>query len=155
MDRTLQAASPVGGASAPVAATAPVVLVVDDQQANVRMVGALLTRSGYQVLPALGGQEGLEQARTQHPDVVLLDMRMPGMDGFEVMAQLRAQPETRELPVIFLTADDDRENLVRAFASGAVDYVTKPFVAEELLARVRTHVDLAKSRDALRRFAQE
>ena len=156
MDRTLQAAtSPVGGAPAPAAAAAPVVLVVDDQQANVRMVGALLTRSGYQVLPALGGQEGLEQARAHRPDVVLLDMRMPGMDGFEVMAQLRAQADTRELPVIFLTADDDRENLVRAFASGAVDYVTKPFVAEELLARVRTHVDLAKSRDALRRFAQE
>jgi signal transduction histidine kinase len=142
-------------APTPAATAAPVVLVVDDQQANVRMVGALLARSGCQVLTALGGQEGLEQARAHRPDVVLLDMRMPGMDGFEVMAQLRAQPETRDLPVIFLTADDDRENLVRAFASGAVDYVTKPFVAEELLARVRTHVDLNKSRDALRRFAQE
>ena len=142
-------------APTPAATAAPVVLVVDDQQANVRMVGALLARSGCQVLTALGGQEGLEQARAHRPDVVLLDMRMPGMDGFEVMAQLRAQPETRDLPVIFLTADDDRENLVRAFSSGAVDYVTKPFVAEELLARVRTHVDLNKSRDALRRFAQE
>jgi signal transduction histidine kinase len=140
---------------APAAATVPVVLVVDDQQANVRMVGALLSRSGCQVLTALGGLEGLEQARTHKPDVVLLDMRMPGMDGFQVMAQLREQPETRDLPVIFLTADDDRENLVRAFASGAIDYITKPFVAEELLARVRTHVDLKKSRDALRRFAQE
>ena len=140
---------------APAATSLPVVLVVDDQQANVRMVGALLARSGCQVLTALGGQEGLEQARTHKPDVVLLDMRMPGMDGFQVMAQLRAHPETRDLPVIFLTADDDRENLVRAFAAGAIDYITKPFVAEELLARVRTHVDLKKSRDALRRFAQE
>jgi signal transduction histidine kinase len=119
------------------------------------MVGALLARSGCQVLTALGGREGLEQARANKPDVVLLDMRMPGMDGFQVREQLRAQPETRDLPVIFLTADDDRENLVRAFASGAIDYITKPFVAEELLARVRTHVDLKKSRDALRRFAQE
>lgn len=140
---------------APLAAPIPVVLVVDDQQANVRMVGALLARSGCQVLSAVGGQEGLEQARAHKPDVVLLDMRMPGMDGFQVLEQLRAQPETRDLPVIFLTADDDRENLVRAFASGAIDYITKPFVAEELLARVRTHVDLKKSRDALRRFAQE
>jgi signal transduction histidine kinase len=140
---------------APVAASLPVVLVVDDQQANVRMVGALLARSGCQVLTALGGREGLEQARANKPDVVLLDMRMPGMDGFQVLEQLRAHPETRDLPVIFLTADDDRENLVRAFASGAIDYITKPFVAEELLARVRTHVDLKKSRDALRRFAQE
>jgi signal transduction histidine kinase len=140
---------------APAVASLPIVLVVDDQQANVRMVGALLARSGCQVLTALGGLEGLEQARAHKPDVVLLDMRMPGMDGFQVMEQLRAHPETRDLPVIFLTADDDRENLVRAFASGAIDYITKPFVAEELLARVRTHVDLKKSRDALRRFAQE
>jgi signal transduction histidine kinase len=132
-----------------------VVLVVDDQEANVRMVGALLTRSGYQVLPALGGAEGLAQARAHTPDVVLLDMRMPGMDGFEVMTQLRAEPDTRDLPVIFLTADNDRDNLVRAFEAGAVDYVTKPFVVEELVARVRTHVDLQRSRDALRRFAQE
>jgi len=80
---------------------------------------------------------------------------MPGMDGFEVMRELRSQPETRDLPVIFLTADNERENLVRAFEAGAVDYVTKPFVTEELIARVRTHVDLKKSRDALRNFAQE
>jgi signal transduction histidine kinase len=133
----------------------PVVLVIDDQQANVRMVGALLARSGYQVLPALGGVEGLELARTQHPDVVLLDMKMPGMDGFEVLKHLREAPETSDLPVIFLTADNDRENLIRAFAAGAIDYITKPFVAEELLARVLTHVDLKKSRDSLRRFAQE
>lgn len=132
-----------------------VVLVVDDQQANVRMVGALLTRSGYEVLPALGGAEGLELARNNKPDVVLLDMKMPGMDGFEVLKQLRETPETRDLPIIFLTADNDRENLIRAFAAGAIDYITKPFVAEELLARVLTHVDLKRSRDALRRFAQE
>ena len=133
----------------------PVVLVVDDQQANVRMVGALLARAGYQVLPALSGAEGLEVARTKKPDVVLLDMKMPGMDGFEVLRQMRAEEAIRDLPVIFLTADNDRENLIRAFAAGAIDYITKPFVAEELLARVLTHVDLKRSRDALRRFAQE
>ena len=132
-----------------------VVLVIDDQQANVRMVGGLLSRSGYDVLPALGGAEGLELARNNKPDVVLLDMKMPGMDGFEVLKQLRESPETRDLPIIFLTADNDRENLIRAFAAGAIDYITKPFVAEELLARVLTHVDLKRSRDALRRFAQE
>lgn len=134
---------------------APVVLVIDDQQANVRMVGALLSRSGYRVLPALSGSEGLELARSSKPDVVLLDMKMPGMDGFEVLKQLREDTETKDLPIIFLTADNDRENLVRAFAAGAIDYITKPFVAEELLARVLTHVDLKKSRDALRSFAQE
>jgi signal transduction histidine kinase len=145
-----------GGADADSgAAGAPLVLVIDDQQANVRMVGALLARSGYRVLTALGGAEGLQQAAAHKPDVLLLDMKMPGMDGFEVMRELRVQPETRDLPVIFLTADNERENLVRAFEAGAVDYVTKPFVTEELIARVRTHVDLKKSRDALRNFAQE
>ncbi len=133
----------------------PVVLVVDDQQANVRMVGALLARAGYQVLPALSGAEGLELARDKMPDVVLLDMKMPGMDGFEVLRQMRLDSATRDLPVIFLTADNDRENLIRAFAAGAIDYITKPFVAEELLARVHTHIDLKRSRDSLRRFAQE
>ncbi len=133
----------------------PLVLVVDDQQANVRMVGALLARAGYQVLPALSGAEGLELARTKTPDVVLLDMKMPGMDGFEVLRQIRLDDTTRDLPVIFLTADNDRENLIRAFAAGAIDYITKPFVAEELLARVHTHIDLKRSRDTLRRFAQE
>lgn len=133
----------------------PVVLVVDDQHANVRMVGALLARSGYAVLPAASGAEGLELARSHVPDVVLLDMKMPGMDGFEVLRQMRLDKATRDLPVIFLTADNDRENLIRAFAAGAIDYITKPFVAEELLARVLTHIDLKRSRDALRRFAQE
>ncbi|OGT57163.1 MAG: hypothetical protein A3E01_13960 [Gammaproteobacteria bacterium RIFCSPHIGHO2_12_FULL_63_22] len=133
----------------------PVILVVDDQQANVRMVGALLARAGYQVLPALSGAEGLELARDKTPDVVLLDMKMPGMDGFEVLRQMRLDDATSDLPVIFLTADNDRENLIRAFAAGAIDYITKPFVAEELLARVHTHIDLKRSRDTLRRFAQE
>jgi signal transduction histidine kinase len=133
----------------------PTVLVVDDQQANVRMVSSLLARSGYNVLPALGGAEGLELARVHMPDVMLLDMRMPGMDGFEVLRLLKEEDATRDLPIIFLTADDDRENLIRAFAAGAIDYITKPFVAEELLARVRTHLDLKRSRDSLRQFAQE
>lgn len=133
----------------------PVVLVIDDQQANVRLVSALLARSGYRVLAARSGAEGLETARSNVPDVVLLDMKMPGMDGFEVLKQLREGPATKQLPVIFLTADNDKENLVRAFASGAIDYITKPFVAEELLARVRTHVELKKSHDALQRFARE
>lgn len=155
MDKTLPAgASPGANDDAP-SPDAPVVLVIDDQQANVRMVGALLTRSGYRVLPALSGSEGLELVRSHKPDVMLLDMKMPGMDGFEVLNSLREDPETKDLPVIFLTADNDRENLVRAFAAGAIDYITKPFVAEELLARVLTHVELKKSRDALRRFAQE
>lgn len=135
--------------------TKPVVLVIDDQAVNLRLVGALLGQSGYDVLSALDGAEGLALAESARPDLVLLDMRMPGLDGFEVLRQLRQAPATAHLPIIFLTADDDRENLIRAFSAGVNDYVTKPFVGRELLARVRTHVDLKKSRDALSRFARE
>jgi signal transduction histidine kinase len=131
------------------------VLVIDDQSANLRMVCALLARAGYQAPAANGGAEGLEMMQASRPDVVLLDMKMPGMDGFEVLRQMRDSAELKDLPVIFLTADNDKDSLVRAFAAGAIDYVTKPFVAEELLARVRTHMDLKKYRDALQRFAQE
>ena len=132
-----------------------VVLVVDDQIVNVRLVAALLTQQGYSTVSALTGEEGLALAISASPDLVLLDMRMPGLDGFDVLRQLRAAPATTDLPIIFLTADDDRENLIRAFSAGVSDYVTKPFVARELLARVRTHIDLKKSRDALRSFARQ
>jgi len=133
----------------------PKVLVVDDQQANVRMVCALLGRAEYQASAARSGAEALEMLHAECPDVMLLDMKMPGMDGFEVLHRLREHPHCRDVPVIFLTADNDKENLVRAFAAGAIDYITKPFVAEELLARVHTHVELKRSRDALRHFARE
>lgn len=133
----------------------PTILVVDDQHSNVRMVTALLSYSGYRVIPALSGDEGLELARSGNPDLVLLDMKMPGKDGFEVLKQLREDDETKDMPVIFLTADNDRENLVRAFAAGANDYIAKPFVSKELLARVATHVELKQCSDALRNTARE
>ncbi len=138
---------------APVAAA--VVMVVDDQEANVRAVGALLVREGFDVVPCFSGLEAIDSMAVSLPDLVLLDMRMPGMDGFDVLAKLRAEPRTCDVPVIFLTADQERDSLVRAFSSGAVDYVTKPFVAAELLARVRTHVALKRARDQLQQLAQE
>src|SRR3546814_10626919 len=89
------------------------------------------------------------------PDLLLLDMRMPGMDGFELLAQVKQHPELRMLPAIFLTAAQDRDMLLRAFESGAVDYVTKPFIPEELLARVTAHVGLKLTRDRLERVARQ
>jgi two-component system sensor histidine kinase/response regulator len=135
--------------------TNALVMVVDDQEANVRTVGALLTRAGFDVAPCYSGIEALDRVAVGAPDLILLDMRMPVMDGFQVLEKLRADPKTRELPVIFLTADHERDSLVRAFGSGAVDYVTKPFVPEELLARVRTHAELKLARDRLSRLAEE
>jgi two-component system, sensor histidine kinase and response regulator len=134
---------------------APVVMVVDDQEANVRTVGSLLTRAGFDVVPCFSGIEALDRIAVDAPDLVLLDMRMPHMDGFQVLETLRGNDATRALPVIFLTADHERESLVRAFSSGAVDYVTKPFVPEELMARVRTHAELKRARDRFQRLAHE
>ena len=134
---------------------APLVMVVDDQEANVSAVGGLLARDGFDVAPCLSGKEALAGIAADPPDLLLLDMRMPGMDGFEVLGALRADEATRDLPVIFLTADHERESLVRAFSSGAVDYVTKPFVPEELLSRVRAHTALKLARDQAQRLARE
>jgi signal transduction histidine kinase len=131
------------------------ILVVDDQPANLRVVSTLLSRNGYDVVPAGTGNEALEQALAHTPDLVLLDMLMPGMDGFELLEEMRRHPSLQDMPVIFLTAAQDRELLLRAFDSGAVDYVTKPFIPEELLARVGAHVALKQARDRLERVARE
>ena len=131
------------------------VLVVDDDPAIRDAVRDVLEAEGIRVATAQHGAEALEQVFVEPPSLVLLDMRMPVMDGFQVLERLRADEATRDLPIIFLTADHERGSLVRAFSSGAVDYITKPFVAEELLARVRTHVDLKLARDRLQKQSQE
>lgn len=131
------------------------ILVVDDQPANLRVVSALLARHGYEVATAGKGEEALAMAMALPPDLLLLDMRMPGMDGFALLAEIKQHPELLRVPVVFLTAAHDRELLLRAFDAGAVDYVTKPFMPEELLARVGAHVGLKLARDRLERVAQE
>jgi len=133
----------------------PLVLVVDDLPANVQLLGQMLSHEGYEVMPATSGDQALARARARVPDLVLLDLLMPDMDGVEVCRQLRADPQLADVPVIFLTAATERDLLVRAFETGAVDYLTKPFVAEELLARVRTHVNLKRANDHLRLIARE
>lgn len=130
------------------------ILVVDDQAANLRVVTALLSRQGYEVVAASSGDEALRQYAELPPDLILLDVMMPGMDGFDVMAALRAESPLR-VPVVFVTAAHDRDLLLRAFDAGVVDYVTKPFLPEELLARVNAHVGLKLTRDRLERVARE
>ncbi len=131
------------------------ILVVDDQAANVRVVTALLERHGYAVTAASNGKDALQAATGEVPDLLLLDMMMPGMDGFELLAALRELPGFRQVPTVFLTAAQDRDLLLRAFEAGAVDYVTKPFMPEELLARVSAHLGLKLTRDRLERVARE
>ncbi|HEY1075286.1 MAG TPA: HAMP domain-containing sensor histidine kinase, partial [Fontimonas sp.] len=101
------------------------------------------------------GEQALARARLRQPDLVLLDMAMPGMDGVQTCRDLRQLPGMEQLPILFVTAANDRASLVAAFAAGAVDYITKPFVVEELLVRVRTHMDLKHARDKLASSVKE
>ena len=121
-----------------------IVLVVDDRPANLRLVATLLGEVGYRVLTFADGEMALRAARSEQPDLVLLDIGMPGMDGYEVCERLKADEATRHIPVIFLTALGDTTDKVRGFDSGAADYVHKPFQAEELIARIDTHVELRR-----------
>jgi len=125
------------------------ILAVDDTPQNLKLLGDLLTVKGYSVTTAADGRAALELLRTRKFDLVLLDVMMPGPDGFEVCEKLRSDGATRDIPVIFLTALDDTFDKVRAFSAGAVDFVTKPFRSEELLARVSTHLALRQARRLL------
>jgi DNA-binding NarL/FixJ family response regulator len=127
----------------------PTVLVVDDTPANLGLVLESLGAAGLRVLVAESGVRALELLAAQAVDLVLLDMVMPGMDGLAVHAAIRHRPAGRDLPVIFLTAVDTPEQKVRALESGAVDYISKPVHIPEVLARVRTHLDLRTARLAL------
>lgn len=131
------------------------ILLVDDQPANLRVVTTLLKRQGYEVATAADGKGALEECQRFRPDLILLDMMMPGMDGFELMREIKLDPALMRIPTVFLTAAQDRDLLLRAFDAGAVDYVTKPFIPEELIARVNAQIVLKLTRDRLERVAQE
>ena len=122
------------------------VLVVDDNIDNLNLIRLMLERVGYKVRPALSGEMALRAASISLPDLVLLDIRMPDMDGFEVCRQLKANEATQAIPVIFVSAYQNLADRTAAFNAGGVDYVTKPFFEEEILARVRTHIDLYRSK---------
>ena len=131
------------------------ILVVDDISKNLQVVGTILRNEGYHVMPATSGLQALERVSAQPPDLILLDLMMPEMDGLEVCSRLKADPLTHQIPVIFLTASNEMEHLMKGFEAGAVDYITKPFNAPELLARVRTHLELKHARERLREMNEE
>jgi two-component system, sensor histidine kinase and response regulator len=137
------------------AASRPRILVVDDITKNLQVVGTMLRQAGYEIMLTTRGAQALERVLAQPPDLILLDLMMPEMDGVEVCQRLKLDPVTRQIPIIFLTASNEMEHLVKAFEAGAVDYVTKPFNPPELLARVRTHIELKLARERLREMNEE
>lgn len=122
----------------------PDILVVDDTRANLQVLSGLLQERGYKVRPVTSGLLALQAARNQLPDLIILDIKMPEMDGYEVCRQLKADPQLREIPVIFLSALDETTDKVQAFREGGVDYITKPFQIEEVEARVSIHLRLKR-----------
>jgi PleD family two-component response regulator len=116
------------------------ILIVDDKLENIRFLSSFLSKQGYQVRKAINGQAALIAARTVSPDLILLDINMPGMGGYEVCQQLKGEPQTSSIPIIFLSAGDDIADKIRAFQVGGVDYITKPFQLEEALVRVQTQL---------------
>ncbi|NNM83336.1 MAG: response regulator [Burkholderiales bacterium] len=131
------------------------ILAVDDTPASLRLLTEILSEEGYEVRSAINGEIALRSAFANPPELVLLDIRMPDMDGFEVCRRLKAVPETGDVPVIFVSAISDTDEKVQGFELGAVDFVTKPYQREELLARVRTHLEVTRLRNHLVELVDE
>ena len=125
------------------------VLVVDNDLGNIRVLDQFLYSAGYNILVAKNGREGVERAERGRPDLILLDIMMPGMDGYDTCRHLKTRSATQDIPVIFLSALGDTENIVRGFEAGGVDYITKPFRQEEVLARVTAHMSIQRHKAEL------
>ncbi len=130
---------------------APLILVVDDIAKNLEVIGNILSTENYQISFAIDGQKAWNILQRIRPDLILLDIMMPGLDGYALCRQIKAMEDKKDIPIIFVTAKTAPEDLAKGFALGAVDYITKPFSAAELSARVRTHISLyrAKKRNEL------
>ena len=131
------------------------ILVVDDVQSNVLLLKALLGREGFGIVIAMNGTEALQKVKSEHPDLILLDVMMPDMDGFEVAGHLKLEPEQAEIPIIFLTALNDSASVVKGFQLGANDFISKPFRREELLIREEHQLSLVDARRIILRQTEE
>ena len=131
------------------------ILIVDDVPNNISVLYETLTRSGYKILAARDGKSAIEQATYALPDLILLDIMMPGMDGFETCRRLKQAPATQAIPVLFMTALSDAIDKVNGFNMGAVDYITKPFQLQEVLSRIHTHLSLRRLQYSLEQLVAE
>jgi DNA-binding response OmpR family regulator len=125
------------------------ILIVDDTPANLNVLSTILSQEGYKVRPANGGEVALVVAQHASPDLILLDIQMPGMNGFEVCKRLQQQEQTRDIPVIFISALDEVLDKVEAFEVGGADYITKPFQILEVLARIEHQLKLRRQHKQL------
>jgi phosphoserine phosphatase RsbU/P len=133
----------------------PLVLVVDDNVKNLQILGGFLQNEGFNVEFALDGKSALSWLEKKEFDLILLDIRMPGMDGFEVCSQIKKSHNNTEIPIIFITAQSDSGSIVKGFEIGAVDYITKPFIMSELLARVNTQLNIKRTKDQIIYYLKE
>jgi phosphoserine phosphatase RsbU/P len=131
------------------------ILIVDDNKANLQVLGGILQKEGIPVEFALDGKSALTWLGKRRFDLVLLDIMMPGMDGYQVCSAMKNNPEICDIPVIFITAQTDTESIIKGFNTGAIDYVTKPFIQDELLARVKTHIKAVKSKQQILEYLTE
>jgi len=132
-------------------------LIVDDVMDNVKVVMSHLRCADFacELFYATNGRQAIERATMHKPDMILMDVMMPDMDGFEAVMRIKASPNLAQIPVIYVTARGEAEDISRGFATGGVDYITKPFNAEELLARIQTHAELYRYRTALQEQVSE
>lgn len=131
------------------------ILVVDDQATNIQIIGSVLGGLGYDIVPAADGATALKRLALSVPDLILLDVLMPDLDGVETCRRIRANSAWADIPIIFLSAADDKELVVRALEAGGVDFITKPFSNAEMISRVRTHLALKATRDRLQQLAED
>ena len=131
------------------------ILIIEDSPTNIQVIGQILKKENFKIAIATNGKEGLQMALNLKPNLILLDIMMPEMDGFEVCRRLKKYDATKSIPVIFLTARGNSDDIVTGFELGAVDYITKSFNSHELLARINTHITLRNTIEQLRETLDE
>jgi len=131
------------------ASTQPLIFLIDDVTQNLQVLSEVLRQEGFRISGAGSGPAALRMLQQLQPDLILCDIMMPEMDGYEVAQRLKNDPKTQDIPLIFLTARNESEDIVKGFAAGGVDYITKPFNNAELLARVNNHLELKRARDTI------
>jgi two-component system, sensor histidine kinase and response regulator len=127
----------------------PKILIVDDTPTNLQLLSEMFKGQGYEIRAALSGRLALQSIQNEPPDLIMLDITMPDISGYDVCSQVKADPALRDIPIIFVSGLQDNNNIVKAFSVGGVDYITKPFQVSEVLARVKTHLELRRQRQEL------